>query len=70
VDSQVLGPFETEEFICNIKSLEMSKRRNDLVHEFLKKTKLSQVEDGKPKGSYLTAEGDAERRSILLRWIL
>jgi hypothetical protein len=118
VDSKVLRPFETEEFICNIKSafqrateedqaekavesaksavmsaqkaitdlersclseqeprqrlaaakskldaavklLESIKGRNDLVSEFHEKTK-----------SYQIAKGNAERCSILLRWIL
>ena len=118
VDSQVLRPSETEEFICNIesafqhaseedqaekavesaksavmsaqkamtdprrsglsqreprqrlaaaqsrldtavKSLESIKRRDDLVSEFTKRTK-----------NYQIAKENAERRSILLRWIL
>ncbi|KAL2352918.1 hypothetical protein BJ546DRAFT_794317, partial [Cryomyces antarcticus] len=113
VDSQVLRPFETEEYICNIKSafqrasdreraekavesaksavmlaqnavpdprrastqqkfpaaqsqlgaaiksLESIKRRNDLISEFHQKTRSSQI-----------AKHAAERRSILLRWIL
>jgi hypothetical protein len=118
VDSQVLRPFETEEFICNIdsafrrasereqaekavesaksavmsaekaitdlgrsslsqreprrglaaaqskldaaiKTLESIKRRRALVYEFFKRTK-----------NYQIAKHDAERRSILLRWML
>lgn len=130
VDSQVLRPSETQEFICNIKSvfqrasereraekavqsaksavtsaqnaitdprrsnlsekesqqrlaaaqskldaavksLDSIKRRNDLVYDFYKKTQLSQItNDGKWKRSYQSAKDDAERRSILLRWIL
>ena len=130
VDSHVLKPNETEEFICNIdsvfqhsseteraekavksaeaavmsaqqaitdprrsslpqrepqrrlaaaqsrldaaaKTLESIKRRNGLVDEFYKKTQLSQItKDGKRKRSYQMAKKDAERRSILLRWIL
>jgi len=42
-----------------IKSLESIERRNSLVSEFHKKTK-----------NYQIAKGDAERRSILLRWML
>ena len=53
-----------------IKSLELIKRRHYLVHESLKKTKLSQVVDRKLKRSYLTVKGDSKRCSILLRWIL
>jgi hypothetical protein len=60
-----------------IKSLASIKRRNDLIYKFLQKTKLHQVtEDKLKKGyayvkqSYVGAKRDAERRSILLRWIL
>jgi hypothetical protein len=54
-----------------IKSLASIKRRNDLIYKFLKKTKLHQVtNDGNLKQSYVGAKRDAERRSILLRWIL
>jgi hypothetical protein len=60
-----------------VKSLALIKRRNDLVYEFFKKTQLQQVtEDKLKKGyayvkqSYGCAKDDAERRSILLRWIL
>ncbi len=42
-----------------IRSLESIKRRNDLVSEFRKTTK-----------NYRMSKKDAERRSILLRWIL
>jgi hypothetical protein len=126
VDSQVLRPFETEEFICNIKStfqraseeewaekavesaksamvlaqiaitdprrahlsqqrlvaaqsqlnaaiklLESIKQRNDLIDEFFKKTQLPQItSDGGLKRSYQSFKDNAERRSILLRWIL
>ncbi|KAK5201832.1 hypothetical protein LTR16_001297, partial [Cryomyces antarcticus] len=42
-----------------IKSLESIKRRNDLISEFHQKTRSSQI-----------AKHAAERRSILLRWIL
>ena len=118
MDSQVLRPFETEEFICNIKSafqrasdreqaekavesaksavmsaqnavpdprrahlsqqatqqrfsaaqsqlgaaiksLKLIKQRNDLISEFHQKTRSSQI-----------AKHNAERRSILLQWIL
>ncbi|KAF8846869.1 hypothetical protein BDZ45DRAFT_733970 [Acephala macrosclerotiorum] len=53
------------------KTLESIKRRNDLVYEFYKKTQLSQItKDGKRKRSYQMAREDADRRSILLRWIL
>jgi hypothetical protein len=54
-----------------MKSLASIKRRNDLIYRFLKKIKLYQVtSDGTLKQSYVGAKGDAERRSILLRWIL
>ena len=54
-----------------IKSLVSIKRRNDLIYRFLKKIKIHQVaNDGALKQSYVGAKGDAERRSILLRWIL
>jgi hypothetical protein len=59
-----------------VKSLASIKRRNDLVYEFIKKTKLHQMIHN-PKTNYVTekqsyvgAKNDAERRSILLRWIL
>ncbi|KAL5331131.1 hypothetical protein ACEPPN_000660 [Leptodophora sp. 'Broadleaf-Isolate-01'] len=42
-----------------VKSLESIKRRNDVVSAFLKKTQ-----------NYRIAKEDAERRSILLRWVL
>ena len=54
-----------------VKALQSIKRRDDLVYKFLKKTKLSQVtNDGKLKKTYVGTKHDAERRSILLRWIL
>ena len=128
VDSQVLRPSETQEFICNItssfqraseeeraekavelakitvtfvqhsitnprplsekeaqrrlaaaksgldaatKTLESVKRRNDLVSEFLMKTKVSSFrKDGTWEQTYVGAKDGAEHRSILLRWIL
>jgi hypothetical protein len=129
VDSQVLRPHETEEFICNtnsvyqhageeeraeravesaksavisaekaitdpgrsklpqrdpqeglaaaqskldsaIKSLELIKRRNDLVYEFFKKTGQTKVVNDKIIMSYRGIKKKAERRTILLRWIL
>ncbi|KAF8857851.1 hypothetical protein BDZ45DRAFT_422902 [Acephala macrosclerotiorum] len=53
-----------------VKSLESIKRRNDLVYEFFKKIKKRKIAIGKLKKSYLVAKRDAQRRSILLRWIL
>ncbi len=52
-------------------SLASIKRRNDIVHKFFQKTGETQMtNDGKLRRSYLSAKDDAERRGILLRWIL
>lgn len=129
VDAQILRPFETQEFICNIKSafqhadeeeraekavesaklavtsvhnaiadpsrsslsqreprqrlaaaqsrldeaiksLESIKRRNDLVDKFFQKTAISQVVNGRLTKNYQSVKENAERREILLRWML
>jgi hypothetical protein len=53
-----------------LKSLESIKRRKGLISNFHWKTGKSQVVNGKLKESYQIVKDNAERRSILLRWIL
>ena len=58
-------------FNAAIESLASIKRRNDLVYEFFKMTGRTQItDDGRLRRSYLCVKEDAERRNILLRWIL
>ena len=53
-----------------IKSLELIKRRNDLVYEFFTKTGQMKLVNNKIMLSYQGIKKKAERRTILLRWIL
>lgn len=47
------------------------KRRSDLTYKFFTKTgKTQYTDDGRVQRSYLGVKGEAENRSILLRWIL
>lgn len=53
-----------------IKSFELIKRRNDLVDNFFEKTAISQFVNGRRTKTYQGAKEQAERREILLRWML